>query len=363
MKATFLLFLLLPVAAQVYVTLRVWQLLAALPVLRMAAAVLMSAAFVSSIVALTGIIDRWPMWLATAVYEVGTSWLIVLLYLALAMGVLDLLRLCHATGCETLHANAWLAAGIAVGIAALLAYGYWHYNDKQRVPLQVTTHKMTGPATRIVLVSDLHLGYHNRRPDLHRWLQLLKAVHPAAIVVGGDIIDGSYRPVEEQGMAREFRELGIPVYACLGNHDYYTGLSADLKFCREAGITVLRDDTASLAGITLIGRDDRTNPRRKPLEHIMRGIDRSKFLLEIDHQPYHLEEAERCGVDFEFAGHTHYGQVWPVNWITRAVFEDAFGPYRKGKTQYYVSSGLGIWGGKFRIGTRSEYIVLTINPA
>ena len=137
----------------------------------------------------------------------------------------------------------------------------------------------------------------------------------------------------------------------------------DGKFWREAGITVLRDDTASLAGITLIGRDDRTNPHRKPLEHIMRGIDRSKFLLEIDHQPYHLEEAERCGVDFEFAGHTHYGQVWPVNWITRAVFEDAFGPYRKGKTQYYVSSGLGIWGGKFRIGTRSEYIVLTINPA
>ena len=51
-----------------------------------------------------------------------------------------------------------------------------------------------------------------------------------------------------------------------------------------------------------------------------------------------------------------------MNWITRAVFEDAFGPYRKGKTQYYVSSGLGIWGGKFRIGTRSEYIVLTIPP-
>ena len=129
MKATFLLFLLLPVAAQVYVTLRVWQLLAALPVLRMAAAVLMSAAFVSSIVALTGIIDRWPMWLATAVYEVGTSWLIVLLYLALAMGVLDLLRLCHATGCETLHANAWLAAGIAFS-ADLTLYHRTGYTDR-----------------------------------------------------------------------------------------------------------------------------------------------------------------------------------------------------------------------------------------
>lgn len=353
----------LPVAAQVYVTLRVWQLLATLPVLRVAVAVLMSAAFSLSVVALSGIIDRWPMWLTTAAYETGTSWLIVLLYLVIALGALDLLGLCHVAGPGVLRHNAWLAAGITAGITALLAYGYWHYNDKQRVPLQLVTHKAIGTPTRIVLVSDLHLGYHNRRPELHRWLQLLKAEHPAAIVVAGDIIDGSYRPVETQDMAQEFRQLGIPVYACLGNHDYYTGIGADLKFCREAGITVLRDDTASLGGITLIGRDDRTNPHRKPLARIMQGIDSSKFLLEIDHQPYHLEEAEQCGVDFEFAGHTHYGQVWPVNWITRAVFEDAFGPYRKGTTHYYVSSGLGIWGGKFRIGTRSEYVVLTINPA
>ena len=29
-------------------------------------------------------------------------------------------------------------------------------------------------------------------------------------------------------------------------------------------------------------------------------------------------------------------------------------------TRYWVSSGLGIWGGKYRIGTRSEYIVAEI---
>ena len=92
----------------------------------------------------------------------------------------------------------------------------------------------------------------------------------------------------------------------------------------------------------------------------MEGIDRSKYIIELDHQPYHLEEAEQCGVKFEFAGHTHHGQVWPLNWVTDAVYEDAFGPLTKGKTEYYVSSGLGIWGGKFRIGTQSEYLVVTI---
>lgn len=42
------------------------------------------------------------------------------------------------------------------------------------------------------------------------------------------------------------------------------------------------------------------------------------------------------------------------------IYEDAFGPLKKGNTQYYVSSGIGNWGGKFRIGTRSEYVVADI---
>ena len=42
------------------------------------------------------------------------------------------------------------------------------------------------------------------------------------------------------------------------------------------------------------------------------------------------------------------------------IYEDAFGPLKKGNTQYYVSSGIGNRGGKFRIGTRSEYVVADI---
>jgi hypothetical protein len=36
------------------------------------------------------------------------------------------------------------------------------------------------------------------------------------------------------------------------------------------------------------------------------------------------------------------------------------GSHQRGQTRYYVSSGLGIWGAKFRIGTQSEYIVAAI---
>jgi len=96
------------------------------------------------------------------------------------------------------------------------------------------------------------------------------------------------------------------------------------------------------------------------LTDLLQGVDRSKYLIVLDHQPYHLDEAERNGIDFQLSGHTHHGQVWPISWITEAVYECAFGDYQRGNTRYYVSSGMGIWGGKFRIGTRSEYVVATI---
>ena len=68
----------------------------------------------------------------------------------------------------------------------------------------------------------------------------------------------------------------------------------------------------------------------------------SKYTILLDHQPYHLEDAERYGVDFQFSGHTHYGQVWPISWIEDRMYEDAFGSLQKGNTHYYVSSGIGI---------------------
>ena len=363
MKFAFLFFLLLPIAGQTYVAWRTWQLLPDIMPFRIAVVGLMAWAFVTFFVAMSGVIDRWPMSLATLTYEAGTSWLMILLYLFLVFVCLDVLRLCHVVSSAALHSNGWLSGGIAVALTVLFTLAYFHYNDKKRVETTVKTEKTVGRPLKFVLVSDLHLGYHNRRADLHQWLAKIKAENPDAILIGGDLIDGSYRPVAEEHMADEFRALDIPVFACLGNHDYYTGLNNEEQFCRKAGIIMLRDRSLFLNGIgnvTIVGRDDRTNPRRKSLAEIMKGVDKSRFLLELDHQPYHLEEAEQNGIDFEFAGHTHHGQVWPLNWITDAIYEDAFGQLAKGKTHYYVSSGIGIWGGKFRIGTQSEYLVLNI---
>ena len=190
---------------------------------------------------------------------------------------------------------------------------------------------------------------------------MINEEQPDLILIAGDIIDGSMRPIIEEHMAEEFRRLKAPVYACLGNHEYYSGDSAAVRFYQEAGIYLLRDSVALVDDIAIIGRDDRSNVGRKSVKELMGDtILNSRFSILLDHQPFHLDRTAAAGVDFQFSGHTHYGQVWPISWITRSIYECAYGECKVGNTRFYVSSGMGIWGGKFRIGTRSEYVVAVV---
>jgi hypothetical protein len=189
-------------------------------------------------------------------------------------------------------------------------------------------------------------------------VDLINAEKPDLVLFGGDIIDRSLRPLTAGHYEEEFRRLDAPAWAVLGNHETYAGLEQAERFYQDAGIRILKDSVAHFKGIDIIGRDDRSNPSRPALWEYASSLN--GFTILLDHQPSHLEEALDAGIDFQFSGHTHRGQAWPISWITDAIFEKSWGPYQKGSTQYYISSGLGIWGPKIRIGTRSEYLVLQI---
>ncbi len=357
-----LLFLLIPLLALAYVCWHVWLLLPLKGFWGSFILLLMVSAFAMLFASIFRTTDRLPMPLATAVYEVGTSSIIVLLYLFMLFVVLDLGRLLHLLPAAWLRDNWWTAGGIVLLLFGLFVYGNLHYRHKYREEMTIRSTKVTKPV-KLVLMSDLHLGYHNRRKEFARWVDLINNEHPDMILVAGDIIDGSMRPLREERMYEEFHRLDAPVFACLGNHEYFSGEPEAQRFYRDADICLLQDTTTQLGDLCIMGRDDRMNRRRLPLKDLVASADRSKYLVLLDHQPYHLEQAEREGVDFQFSGHTHHGQVWPISWITDMMYECAFDTYQRGSTSYYVSSGMGIWGGKFRIGTRSEYLVLTIEPA
>ena len=356
-----LLFMGLPLLAIGYIGWHLWCLLPLSAIWKTVVIIVMAGCFLLTFANFSRSTDGMPMPVAVTCYEVANSSLIILLYLFMLFLVLDLGRLVRILPRTILYNNWGTTIGIVVLMTVIFTYGYFHYKHKYREDIRLTTEKSMAKPIKLVMMSDLHLGYHNRREELRRWVDMMNEEHADAILIAGDIIDMSIRPLKEEKMYEEFKRLNAPVYACLGNHEYYSGEPDAQKFYEQAGIRLLRDSCAVVGDLCVIGRDDRTNQHRKTLADIMKQADRSKFTILLDHQPYHLEQAERQKIDFQFSGHTHHGQVWPISWITENIYECAFGAHQRGGTRYYVSSGIGIWGGKFRIGTRSEYIVATIS--
>ena len=353
-------FLLLPLAGLAYTGWHVYELLPLPVIWRWVVIGLGVASFMLIFLNLNHTIDRFPLWLARWCYNIGNSSVFVLLYLVMVFLVLDVGRLIHLVPKTWLIQNTFTTAAIVVGLFAVFLYGNLHYYNKVREELTLTTDKPLLRPLTLVMMSDLHLGYHNPRKELARWVDLVNAERPDVVLVAGDLIDMSMRPLIEENMAAELRRIEAPVYACLGNHEYFSGNAEAQRFYTDAQIHLLRDSVATVGDLCIIGRDDRMNAQRQSMGILARQADHTKYTVVLDHQPYHLEQAERAGIDLQLSGHTHHGQVWPLSWITDRLYECAFGAHQRGRTNYYVSSGMGIWGGKFRIGTRSEYVVIKI---
>ena len=83
-------------------------------------------------------------------------------------------------------------------------------------------------------------------------------------------------------------------------------------------------------------------------------------MIVLDHQPYDLARTDSLGVDIQISGHTHRGQIWPINWLTDRIFEQSHGYLKWTYSHIYVSSGLSLWGPPFRIGTHSEMAVIEV---
>jgi len=355
-----LIFLLLPVLGLAYVGWHLWVLL---PISAAGRCVLIGILLLSFLLLFCNfwrVTDRLPLGLARCVYDIGSSSVFILLYLVMIFLLLDLLRLLHVMPCAWLRDSFPMSAAITLFLFILFLSGNHHYHNKVREELHLSTQKPLSKPLKLVMMSDLHLGYHNPKAELSRWIDMVNAEKPDLVLIAGDIIDMSMRPLLEENMAEEFLRIEAPIYACLGNHEYYSGQPEAQLFYKQAHIHLLRDTTETIGDICIIGRDDRTNYGRKDVAVLAREADMDKYTILLDHQPYHLERTERAGIDFQLSGHTHHGQVWPISWITERLYECAFGSYQRGDTHYYISSGIGIWGGKFRIGTRSEYVVAYI---
>lgn len=221
---------------------------------------------------------------------------------------------------------------------------------------------------RIAAVSDIHLGSIIRKRSLKKLSGMIKDMKPDLVLLLGDIVDGEIGPVLRGDLLQYFTcpKCTDGLYAITGNHEFIGGANRTIPYIESKGIRVLKDEMVTLeGGIQLIGRIDRDSYRfyrreRMPLGELMKQADTAKPVILLDHQPFHLDETAKYGIDLQLSGHTHNGQMWPLNYVTRMIYELSYGYLKKRNTIFIVSSGFGLWGPRVRSGSRSEVLLINI---
>lgn len=351
-----------------YVSLRGWQALQSVGTARIW---YLSANIILFITMLVGLMSRGslPPVIGKVVTFVGFTYMIVMIYLLLSFLLVDIVRLANyfihfaPTGMKVFRL--WALVGTLGVVAIAMIIGNYKFNHPALVNLNIKAEKTEqNKSLKIVAASDIHLGPSIDKERLKKYVELINAQKPDIVLLAGDIADNATQPLIDQNMAEELRNIKttLGVYAITGNHEYYgENPYATEAYLKTAGITYLRDSSVLVDNsFYIVGRDDKTNTKRKTLKEVMRGVDASKPVILLDHQPFHLNEAQENNVDLQISGHTHNGQFFPGNLFVKGMYELAYGYMKKGKTHYYVSSGLGLWGPQYRIGTQSELVVIDL---
>jgi len=313
-----------------------------------------------------------PAVLAHPLTWIGSFWLAALLYFLIAVVLLDLLRLANhflhffpAAVIQNYAQAKCLTSAVVIAAVALLLLGGYINSLKPRIKkLDLAVAKKSAPlkSLNLVVVSDIHLGNIVGRSRLDSIVHKINDLNPDVVLMPGDIVDEDLAPVIRQNLGEALLKIRsrFGVYAVTGNHEYIGGVEEACRYLTDHKITMLRDESVKIAeALYIVGREDRSKNRspggsRKSLAELMAAVDKAYPVILMDHQPFGLEEAANQGVDLQLSGHTHNGQLWPLNYIVHSIYEISWGYKRIAGTHYYVSVGVGTWGPPVRIGNHPE---------
>ncbi len=216
---------------------------------------------------------------------------------------------------------------------------------------------------RIAHLSDLHLGSIYQRGFVERICQKVEELAPDFVVITGDLFDGNI--AFEYEMIKPFDKLKCPVYFVMGNHDMlYEDEAHDVL--RQSKIIYLNDNTTQFRGlINILGIDYTEGATRRAIRKL-KTLNTTQGLpnLLLYHSPsISLGTLAENKIAVQLAGHTHGGQVYPMQLAQLLNYDYLSGVYREGETSIYVSPGIGTTGMPMRIGTEPVIAVIHLTPS
>lgn len=253
-----------------------------------------------------------------------------------------------------------------------LIYGYYEAHHVVETDYIINTKKDIGvDSFRIVQVTDSHIGATMNGDKFYKYMEGINKLNPDIVVITGDFVDDD---TSLKDMIKASKGLGnlktkYGVYFIYGNHDkaYFNYRNFDNKRLRKElknnNVIILEDEVKLIAdNIYLVGRQDSQVKDRIAAEELTDKLDKSKFIIGLDHKPDDYGNEVNAKFDLVLSGHTHGGQMWPLGPISvfMGINDSYYGTKVIDDTTFIVSSGIGDWQIKFKTATISEYVVIDI---
>jgi len=309
---------------------------------------------------------------------IGSHWMGIFIYLLILFLVADLVILLGSI-VKVIPNPLPQSMGFYVSLLVLLlttglvSYGIYNANQIKHISYDLQMKETTLAADmKIVLISDLHLGAVNSEKRLPKIVQGINKLKPDLVCIAGDFFNDDYNAIRNPDEAINLLKsitATYGVYASLGNHDGGKTFNEMVSFLEKSKIKLLNDEYIIIdERLMLLGRVD-SSPiggfgelKRKDIMGILATRDPNMPLVVIDHTPSNIEQYG-SEIDLVLAGHTHRGQIFPFNLMTKAIFTVDYGHYQKDtdSPHFIVTSGVGTWGMPMRVGTNNEIVSILLH--
>jgi len=236
--------------------------------------------------------------------------------------------------------------------------------------IQIKTDKLPAGTDRLVLVqlSDLHIDLLTSPEWLENVVSKTNELSPDLILITGDLIDAQIYKLPAYCEILQTLKSRHGVYAVSGNHEYYAGMNNFTETASASNIKIIDGIKVNVGGvIELAGISDlvsakgvKAGPEIKNILLNNPAENHKLFSVLLSHRPDTFDAAAKLGIDLQLSGHTHAGQILPMDLIVMLVYKYPWGFYKNEASYAYTTSGTGTWGPPMRLFSRSEIVKIVL---
>jgi len=298
-------------------------------------------------------------WFVNSMYYVAILWLPVLMYLFLFSSATWLIY--GIFKIINIQFNFKILYSIFLGLVFLITvYGVFNYYNirHEKVTIRIKNLPEKWKDKKVLLISDIHIGNFRGEKFIANFVDILNKQNADIIFICGDMFDGTQLEIDKTANELKKLKANQKIYFVYGNHETFSKQESVDKIIAKTNFVVLNNEIDSIDGVNIMGINHTALHNDSVIKLLHNKNSNGNPTIFLCHEPMKsIENLNYLKVDLQLSGHTHNGQFFPINLITKAIYGKMnYGYADFGTFQQFTSSGLGVWGSPLRIMSQSEFV-------